>query len=79
MIKSKRGLEEMFEILNKLEGEQSKENEQLEIQIYHAFGFYGNLTIKEKALEQFLIDVLEKKGIKHLFGIFQKTLFRMIY
>lgn len=74
MVKSKRGLEEMFEILNKLEGEQSKENEQLEIQIYHAFGFYGNLTIKGKTLEQFLIDVLEKRGTKHLFGIFQKNL-----
>lgn len=74
MIKSKKGLERMLEILRDLRVYQSPDNQQLENQIYHAFGLYGNITVGEKTLEEILIDVLEKRGIKHLFGFFQKNL-----
>jgi len=74
MIKSKRGLEKMFEILKNLSENPQDIMEQIENQIYNAFGLYGNLLVGEKTLEEILIEVLEKRGIKHLFGLFQKNL-----
>ncbi len=74
MIKSKKGLEKMLEILRESTDYQSPTNQQLENQIYHAFGLFGNLTIGEETLEKILIGVLEKRGIKHHFGFFQKDL-----
>ncbi len=47
--------------------------DQLETQIYLAFGLAGNLTVEGKTTEQILIDVLEKRGMKQWLGLFQKN------
>lgn len=74
MIKSKKGLEKILEILRDSTDYQSLATQQLENQIYHVFGLYGNLSLGEKSIEDILIQVLEKRGIRHLFGLFQKNL-----
>jgi HEAT repeat protein len=73
MIKSIKGIEKMLTILNQISAAPSPQTEQLETQIYHAFGVTGNLTIHEKTLEQILLQILEERGIKRMWGLFQKN------
>jgi HEAT repeat protein len=73
MIKSAKGIERMSEILKQIFTTPSPQMDQLETQIYHAFGTSGNMTIEGKTLEQILIEILEKRGIKHWLGLFQKN------
>ena len=47
---------------------------QLETQIYYAFGISGNLTAEGKTLEEVLIQVLEKRGMKHWWNPVKKNL-----
>jgi hypothetical protein len=74
MIKSAKGIEGMMEILKQIPTTPSPQMDQLETQIYHAFGTSGNMTIEGKTLEQILLEILEKRGIKHWLGLFQKSL-----
>ena len=47
--------------------------DQLETQIYYAFGTSGNLTVEGKTLEQILLEILEKRGLKKWWDPFQKN------
>ncbi len=73
MIKSSRGVEKMMGMLKQISTTPSPQLEKLETQIYYAFGFSGNLAIEGKTLEQILIEVVEKRGIKGLLGFLQKN------
>jgi HEAT repeat protein len=73
MIKSIKGIDKMLTILNQISAAPSPQTEQLETQIYHAFGATGNLTIHENTLEQILLQILEERGIKRMWGLFQKN------
>jgi hypothetical protein len=73
MIKSAKGVEKMVEILKQIPLTASPQMDQLETQIYFAFGLAGNLTIEGKTAEQILIEVLEKRGLKQWMGLFQKN------
>ena len=73
MIKSVKGIEKMMGILKQISAAPSPKMDQLETQIYHAFGTSGNLTIEGKKLEQFLIQVMEQRGIKRWWGLFEKN------
>ncbi len=72
MIKSVKGIEKMMEILKEISGTPSPKKDTLETQIYHAFGTSGNLTIHEKTLEDFLLHVVEQKGIRRWFTLVEK-------
>ena len=74
MIKSARGVEKMIGMLNQASETPSPHMDQLEAQIYHAFGIAGNLTVAGKTLEQILLEVIEKRGLKRWWGSFQKDL-----
>ena len=73
MIKSPRGIEKMLEILEEISASPSPQTDQLETQIYHAFGTSGNMTVHGKTLEQILIEALEKRGMRQWWGLFQKN------
>lgn len=73
MIKSAKGVEKMMEILKQIPTTPSPQMDQLETQVYLAFGLAGNLTAEGKTTEQILIDVLEKRGTKQWLGLFQKN------
>jgi hypothetical protein len=73
MIKSIKGIEKMMEILQQIPPSPSPQMEQLETQIYYAFGISGNLTINGMTLEQTLLQILEKRGIKRWWGLLQKN------
>jgi HEAT repeat protein len=73
-IKSTKGIEKMLEILKQISTTPSPQMDELEAQIYYAFGLAGNLTIQEKTLEQTLLEVLEKRGMKRWWGLSQKKL-----
>ncbi len=73
MIKSVKGVEKMMGMLKQISATPSPKMDQLETQIYYAFGFSGNLAIEGKTLEQILIEVVEKRGIKGLLGFLQKN------
>ena len=73
MIKSMKGLEKMMGILKQISAVPSPKMDLLEAQIYYAFGNSGNLTIEGKPLEQFLLQVVEQRGIKRWWGIFEKN------
>ena len=73
MIKSNKGIEKMMEILQQIPPSPSPQMEQLETQIYYAFGTSGNLTINGKTLEQILLQILEKRGIRRWWGLLQKN------
>ena len=73
MIKSTKGIERMMEILQQISVAPSPQLDKLETQIYYALGLSGNLTIEGKTLEQMIIDVLEKRGIKGLLGFLHKN------
>ena len=73
MIKSSRGVEKMIGMLKQISATPSPQLDKLETQIYYAFGFSGNLVIEGKTLEQILLEVVEKRGIKGLLGFLQKN------
>jgi HEAT repeat protein len=73
MIKSVKGLEKMMGILKQISAAPSPKTDPFETQIYHAFGNSGNLTIEGKTLEQFLIQVVEQRGIRRWWGLFEKN------
>jgi hypothetical protein len=64
----------MMEILSEISTTPTPQMDQLETQVYHAFGIAGNLTIKGKTLEKILLEVLEKRGIKRWWDLSQKDL-----
>jgi len=74
MIKSARGVEKMIGMLKQVSTAPSPQMDQLETQIYYAFGIAGNLTVADKTLEQILLEVIEKRGLKRWWGPFQKDL-----
>jgi hypothetical protein len=63
----------MMGILKQISAAPSPNTDPLETQIYHAFGNSGNLTIEGKTLEQFLLQVVEQRGIKRWWGLFEKN------
>jgi hypothetical protein len=73
MIKSVKGIEKMMGILKQISAAPSPKTDQLETQIYHAFGTSGNLTIEGKTLEEFLLQVVEQRGIRRWWGLFEKN------
>jgi hypothetical protein len=74
MIKSARGVEKMVDILKKMPLASSPQTNPMETQIYSAFGIAGNLTIEGRSLEQVLLEILEKRGLKKWWDPFQKNL-----
>lgn len=74
MIKSHQGIEKLIERLRQISTVSSPQPEQLETQIYHALGISGNLTIGGKTIEQVLLEVLEKRGLKPWWNPLQKDL-----
>ncbi len=74
MIKSPRGIERLMEMLDHISTGTSPQGEQLETQIYHALGIPGNMTIAGRTIEQILVQILEKRGIKQWWNPFQKNL-----
>jgi hypothetical protein len=72
-IKSTKGIEKMTEILKEISTTPSPQMDELEAQIYYAFGLAGNLTIQERTLERTLLEVLEKRGMKRWLGLSQKN------
>lgn len=73
MIKSTRGVEKMMGKLKQISTTPSPNMDQLETQIYYAFGTSGNLTVEGKTLEQILLEILEKRGFKKWWDPFQKN------
>ena len=73
MIKSTRGVEKMMGKLKQISTTPSPHMDQLETQIYYAFGTSGNLTVEGKTLEQILLETLEKRGLKKWWDPFQKN------
>jgi len=75
MMKSVKGIGKILEMLEEISTPTSSpQMNPLETQIYHAFGISGNLAIEGKTLEQILIQVLEKRGMKRFWNPFQKNL-----
>ena len=74
MIKSTRGVGKMMDILKKISLVSSPQTNPMETQIYSAFGIAGNLTIAGRSLEQILLEILEKRGLKKWWDPFQKNL-----
>ena len=73
MVKSVKGIEKMMGILKQISAAPSPKMDQLETQIYHAFGTSGNPTIEGKTLEQFLLQVVDQRGIRRWLGLFEKN------
>ncbi|MBM4306586.1 MAG: hypothetical protein FJ123_07600 [Deltaproteobacteria bacterium] len=73
MVKSSRGIGKMVEMLKEYSATPSPQNDKLETYIYFAFGLSGNMAIDGKTLEQILIEMIEKRGIKGLLGFLQKN------
>jgi len=73
MIRSDRGLEKMVQILKQINTSPSPQMDQIETQIYHAFGTLGNMQVAGETPEEILLGVLEKRGIKRWGGLFQKN------
>jgi len=73
MVKSVRGAGKILGILDQITAAPSPQTEQLETQIYHSLGLFGNLTIGGRTIEQILLEVLNKRGFKQLWGLFRKN------
>jgi HEAT repeat protein len=73
MVKSAKGIEKMMGILKQISITPSPKTDPLETQIYHAFGISGNLTIKGKTLEEILLQIVEQRGIRRWWGLFEKN------
>jgi hypothetical protein len=74
MVRSPKGVEKMMEMLKNLSITPSPQMDPLETQIYSAFGIAGNLTVGGRSLEQVLLEILEKRGLKKWWDPFQKNL-----
>jgi hypothetical protein len=74
MIRSTKGVEKMMSMLKQISAAPSPQMDQLETQIYYAFGTSGNLMIEGRTLEQILLEILEKRGLKKWWDPFQKDL-----
>jgi HEAT repeat protein len=74
MIKSVKGAEKMMGMLKRISTAPSPQMDQIETQIYYAFGFAGNLSIEGRTVEQILLEILEQKGFKKWWDPFQKDL-----
>lgn len=72
MTKSIKGIEKMVEMLEQLSAAPDPQTEPLETQIYSALGLSGNLKVGEKTVEQILLGVLGKRGVKQWWGLFEK-------
>ncbi|RPJ01164.1 MAG: HEAT repeat domain-containing protein, partial [Deltaproteobacteria bacterium] len=72
MIKSAQGMERMIDFLE--QASSSSEEDPVETQIYHALGLSGNMRIKGRTIEEIVLGVLEKRGIKQWWNPFQKNL-----
>lgn len=73
MIRSDRGLEKMVQILRQINTSPSPQMDQIETQIYHAFGTLRNMQVAGETPEEILLSILEKRGIKRWGGLFQKN------
>jgi len=73
MIRSDRGFEKMVQMLKQINASPSPQMDQIETQIYHAFGALGNLQVAGETPEEILLGILEKRGIKRWGGLFQKN------
>jgi len=73
MIRSEQGLEKMVQMLKQINASPSPQMDQIETQIYHAFGTLGNLQVAGETPEEILLEILEKRGIKRWGGLFQKN------
>ena len=74
MIKSPKGLQKLMDMLKQFAATPDPQTEPLETQIYYALGLFGNMTVEGKTIEQILLDLLEKRGMKKLWGVFEKHL-----
>ena len=74
MIKSLRGIERMTDLLEQISKASPTQEDPLETQIYHALGISGNLRVRGKTIEQILLEVLDKRGMKQWWNPFQKNL-----
>jgi hypothetical protein len=74
MIKSVKGAGKMMGMLKRISTAPSPQMDQIETQIYYAFGIAGNLSIEGRTLEQILLEILEKRGFKKWWDPFQKDL-----
>ena len=63
----------MMEMLRAIWAHPSPDGDQLETQIFHALGLSGNLLIEGKTAERILLEVLEKRGMKQWWGLFEKN------
>jgi HEAT repeat protein len=73
-IKSSKGVEKMMGMLKEVLTAPSPQMDQLETQIFYAFGTAGNLTVEGRTLEQILLEAIEKRGLKKWWDPFQKNL-----
>ena len=73
MMRSEKGVEKMVERLNKILASPSQGTEQLETQIYHAFGNSGNISVNGRTVEALLIEILRKRGIRRWWGLLEKN------
>ena len=73
MVKSVRGIEKMIEYLKEMSLPPTSQADQLETQIYQAFGTSGNMKVEGRTLEQILLEVVEKRGMKQWWGLLQKN------
>ena len=74
MIKNPKGLQKLMDMLKQFAATPHPQTEPLETQIYYAFGLFGNMTVEGKTIEQILLDLLEKRGMKKLWDVFEKHL-----
>jgi hypothetical protein len=63
----------LVDILKEINTSPSSQMDQIETQIYHAFGTLGNIQVAGETPEEILLKVLEKRGIKKWGGLFQKN------
>ena len=73
MIRSAKGSGKMAEMLKQISETRNPQTELLETQIYHAFGLAGNLMHDGKTLEQILLEIVDKRGMKPWWGVFDKN------
>ncbi len=73
MIRSDRGLEKMVQIIKQINTSPSPQMDQIETQIYHAFGTLGSMQVAGETPEEILLGILERRGIKRWGGLFQKN------
>jgi HEAT repeats len=76
IIKSVKGVEKMMGMLKQISATPSPKMDQLETQIYYAFGISGNLNAEGRTIEQILLEILEKRGLKKWWDPFQKDLLK---